>query len=88
MRGMLLVSGVLGPVGWTGMVTGQTGWSQESCWMGVPRGKVCGRVTVGVGAVGSVLTDLGECSVSPVEGGVLSTAEGICVLEVMHCEGE
>ena len=43
-------------------------------------GMVCGRVTTGVGIPGSVLKDLGECSVSPVGGGAPSTFKGVCAL--------
>ena len=55
---------------------------------GVAWGEVCRRVTIGVGVLGCVLTDLGECSVFPVGAGAPSTAECICVLEEMSFEGE
>ena len=49
---------------------------------------MCGRVAAGVGVMGSVLTDLGEFSISSVGGGAPRASDGGCVLEVMHCDGE
>ena len=78
-------SNVLGLVGWISCLVDWEELQEPPC--GVAQGEVCGRVTNGVGVMGSIPTNLGKLSVSQVGRGAAMAADGSCALEVMYCKG-